>query len=335
MADVLNLAFLGCGWISNAHLRGIESLDGKVRVTAAIDIDGSNAERIAESTGATVFSSLTYAIEAGGFDAVDIMLPHHLHESAAIECFKAGKDVLLEKPMAPTLDACERIMAAAKESGVVFMVGENAEYWPEVVKANELIADGAIGELVTVHGSSSGDMAEGWAHVDDVWRFDAARTGGGIVIDGGSHWLRPIRMWMGEIVEVAGALGHPIERMEGETVSRVLLRFESGRVGGLDMMMLDAVFAPHYVFRITGMEGEIVIGEKPASIHLYNKANPEGQRVLDPCGYDSSFAPEIDDFAGAVLKGKALKADAERSLGELRAALAIYRSAKSGKWEKV
>ena len=61
----------------------------------------------------------------------------------------AGKHVLLEKPMAPTLEGCARILAAAKAAGTVFMVAENAQYWPEIVKAQELIKGGDLGEIIT------------------------------------------------------------------------------------------------------------------------------------------------------------------------------------------
>lgn len=81
------------------------------------------------------FTSLDEALSQCDFDAVDVMLPHDLHEWAAIRCLKAGKHVLLEKPMATTPDGCAAILEAAEvaaKSGTVFMVSENAQYWPEV-----------------------------------------------------------------------------------------------------------------------------------------------------------------------------------------------------------
>ena len=80
---------------------------------------------------------------------MDIMVPHDLHEPLAIEALRAGKHVLLEKPMAPTLEACDRIMAVAAEVDTVFMVAENAQYWPEVLLAQEILDSGEIGEITT------------------------------------------------------------------------------------------------------------------------------------------------------------------------------------------
>lgn len=74
------------------------------------------------------------------------MVPHHHHESCTVQCLEAGKHVLLEKPLAHTLDSCRRLLAAAEGSDRVFMVGENSSHWPEVVEAKKLIESGVIGE---------------------------------------------------------------------------------------------------------------------------------------------------------------------------------------------
>ncbi len=126
----LNIAFVGCGGIAAAHWRGIRSHAQRINVTAAVDISAERAAAMAVLTGAQPFTSLATALEEGDFDAVDIMLPHNQHEEAAELAFAAGKHVLLEKPMATTLAGCERIMNAARQAGTVFMVAEQAQYWP-------------------------------------------------------------------------------------------------------------------------------------------------------------------------------------------------------------
>ena len=79
-----------------------------------------------------VFPSLYDALQWGQFDAAVLMVPHHLHEAYAVQCLEAGKHVLLEKPLAHTLDSCQRLLGAAEHSDCVFMVGENSSHWPEV-----------------------------------------------------------------------------------------------------------------------------------------------------------------------------------------------------------
>jgi predicted dehydrogenase len=336
MPGTLRLALLGCGAIARYHLDGIKERVPRIKVTAAIDTDRAKAEKFAAETGARVFTSFDEALEKGEFDAVDILLPHDLHEPCALRAFAAGKHVLLEKPMAPTLEGCARILAAAKKAGTVFMVAENAQYWPEIVKAQEVIKSGDLGELITARAAFVCEFDEYWFKEKKPWRYEQARTGGGITIDGGSHWMRPLRMWLGEIDELVAVTGHPLKQMEGESLVRALFRFQSGAVAGFDAMMVATPLGPEPWWRITGTKGELTIdGSFGGGMRLYDAANRQGKTLMEPQGYAKSFGPELEDFAGAVLDGKPLEAGPEQALGELRMALAIYRSAASRQWEKV
>ena len=336
MSDTLKLALVGCGAICRFHLDGVKESAPRIQVTAAIDTDGAKAQNIAAETGAQAFTSLEEALGQGDFDAVDLMLPHDLHEKTAFQCFEAGKHVLLEKPMAPTLDGCERILAAAKKAGTVFMVAENAQYWPEIVQSRDLIRAGAIGDILTARAGFVVEFDDYWFKEKRPWRYEKERTGGGVVIDGGSHWIRPLRMWLGEIDEVVAALDYPLEKMEGESLTRALIRFQSGKVAAFDAMMLDTVLGPDPWWRITGSKGEILIdGGFAGGIRLFDADHREGIQVQEAQGYAKSFGPELHDFSLAVLDGKELEAGPEQALGELRTALAMYRSAESGTWEKV
>jgi predicted dehydrogenase len=332
----LKLALVGCGAIARYHLDGIKEHATRIQVTAAVDRDRARAEQVAAETGAQVFTSLDDALAGGDFAAVDLMLPHDLHEAVTVQALRAGKHVLLEKPMAPTLDACKRMLAAAREAGTVFMVAENAQYWPEVVKAQELIRSGAIGDVITARAAFVMAFDPYWFAEQKPWRFDKARTGGGIAIDGGSHWLRPLRMWLGEIDEVVAAIDHPLAPMEGESLVRALLRFRSGKVAGFDAMMVASILGPEPWWRVTGTLGEIVIeGGFTGALRLFDSDHRDGALVMEPQGYPASFGPELADFAAAVLDGTPLVAGPEQSLGELRVAHAIYRSSASKQWEQV
>ncbi len=334
----LRLAIVGCGAISRMHLNAVEANGERVRVTAAVDLDASRAAAVAAETGATAYGSLDDALAAGGFDAVAILLPPAHHEAAACAALAAGKHVLVEKPMALDLDACERILAAARAAGRVLMVAENAQYWPEVVAAKRLIDEGAIGEVLTARASSFATLmiAASFYEGDDPWRFRKGAAGGGVVLDIGSHWLRPLTMFMGEVDEVVAVLDRPLARMEGESLARALLRFRSGRSASFEVMLLDGMIGMDAFFRVIGTRGEIVIdADMGGRVQLFNEQCFGESVGGDGLGYMESYAPQLRDFVAACLDGTALAAGPEVALGELRAALAMYRSAESGRWEKV
>lgn len=149
-----------------------------------------------------------------------------------------------------------------------------------------------------------------------------------------------MRVWLGEVDEVIAVTGRPVAEMEGESLTRALLRFQSGVVASFDAFNAGAVLGDGEEFRITGRLGEI-ISERgyPGRLLLFNQAYPDG-KVLKENKWDgegrlAAFGYELADFAQAVLTGSPLAAPPEYSLGELRTALAIYRSAKSRQWEKV
>ena len=336
MADKVTMALVGCGNIARAHWRGIRDHAPKIEVTAVVDANPENARAMAERTGAPAFSSLPEALSSGTFDAVDLMLPHDLHEQAAAESFAAGKHVLLEKPMAHTLESAERILALARESKTVFMIAEQAQYWPDVHKAKELIDTGAIGQVIAGSACFHDPLRHDPAN-PKPWRFELARAGGGIAIDGGAHWIRPLRMMLGEIEEAIAITAHPVPGMEGESWTQALLRFQSGVTATFTMLLHDSPVAPSEDFRITGTTGEIVIEHGPEGrLLLYNASHPNGKEVMPAFpGKVASFGAELHDFSLAVLEGKPLEATPEFSLGEMRTALAMYRSVQSGRWEKV
>ena len=329
----VKLALVGCGAISEWHRMGLESVP-EIEITAAVDVDRARAEAVAEKTGATVFSSLDAALEAGDFDAVDLMLPHHLHEALAIQALDAGKHVLLEKPMAPSVEACDRILAAAAKSDRVFMIGENAQYWPEILIVRDLIEAGAIGDVVTARVQLFFPPMPAYYGGDKPWRMKRAAAGGGVSMDTGSHYIRPLRIWLGEIDSVVAAMERPYQQMEAESLARALFRFQSGVVVSFDLLLTPAPMAPQDMFRITGSEGEITLG---ARVKLYDADHRRGTVVREdePQGYMLSYAAQFADFARAVLDGKPLEAGPEVAVGELRTALAIERSAETLRWEKV
>ena len=339
MAAHLKLALVGCGHIAERHLHGIRTGAGQIDVTAVVDTDPAKAASMARRTDAQSFSQLEDALRSGVFDAVDIMLPHSLHEQAAILAFAAGKHVILEKPMATSVESCARILAAARAAGTVFMVAEQSQYWPDALVVRQQVSDGAIGEPIAGRAFLWRPRSE--RATRSSWRDSIAATGGGMCIDGGAHRIRPLRMWFGEVQEVVADLGMPVPEMEGESLAHGLLRFRSGAVAVLGMLGDGACAGAVEEFRVTGTEGELSI-ERSANgrggrVVKYVRGHDSGVVLMTDVdqGRRDSFGHELNDFANAVLHGTAPQAGPEESLGELRTALAMYRSQQSRHWESV
>lgn len=337
MADAkLNLAMVGCGGIARAHWYGIQHFAPRIEVTAVVDVDEDAAKSFAERVGAKAFKSLERCVREADVDAVDLMLPHHLHEWGAMACYAARKHVVLEKPIAMDVETAERILAGAKDAGIKLMVAEQAQYWMDVVRARELIDAGEIGDVVTAKACFY-DPLKPFDKDNLPWRFELSQSGGGISIDGGAHWIRPMRMMFGEIDEVVAATARYIPEMEGESIAQAILRFDSGVIGTFQAVQSTGALAPIEDFRVTGSKGELVIERgREGRLMLYNDQHPDGNNVMS--AFESkaaSYGVELADFADHVLDDKPLAAPPEYALGELRTALAMYRSVRTGRWEKV
>lgn len=330
------MALIGCGGIARAHWRGIKYHAPRIFVTAVVDTDGASAQAMAERTGARSFTSLEAALAEGDFDSVDIMLPHDLHEAAALACFAAGKHVCLEKPMAHTLESAQRILEAAKKVDTVFFIAEQAQYWPDVLEAARLIKAGAVGEVVSARAFFYDPLTVSEDQTKP-WRYFMAQSGGGIAVDGGAHWIRPLRMMLGEIDEVIAEIACHTPGREGESVAHALFRFESGLVATFDALESAGAMGPVQDFRITGTSGELIAERgREGGLNLYDSDHPTGVRMADAFpGRADSYGFELHDFSLAVLEGRAPAATPEHSLGEFRTAQAMYRSAVSKRWEKV
>jgi UDP-N-acetyl-2-amino-2-deoxyglucuronate dehydrogenase len=283
MTDKLEIAFVGCGGVAEARLRGVQTVAHRISVTAVVETDQARRADMARRTGARPFASLQEALACGQFDAVDIMLPHDLHEEAALACFAAGKHVLLEKPIAHTLASAERILAAAATlKNQVFMIAEQSQYWGDVIKARELIDAGAIGKMLNARACYQERNPGPGPDAPPPWRYLLDRAGGGITIDGVVHWIRPLRMLLGEVDEVVAVTGRHMPRMQGESWSQSILRFASGVTAFFDAKVSAAPFGPAELFRVTGDEGELVITRgRNAELKLFNASSPDGETILD------------------------------------------------------
>eukprot|EP00729_Bicosta_minor_P020755 gene20755-32326_t len=298
---------------------------------------------------------------------------------AAEKVLAAGKHLFLEKPVARDAHECQHVFDAAsvafKASGARFFAAENSSFWPEVYRAKQLVREGAIGEVITARshyyeslddtpmnpgGGGGGEAVEtspaaegsetteanasyeradtGWLG----WRSSLERSGGGVVLDGGQHWIRPLREFFGEEVKsVVAVTGRPLQVLEGESMSHAILEFHSGKHASFQATVLgagSAMTTREPCFRVLGSAGEIVIVGGFGAGGYILKSGGEEEPLLSaeaPGGFLSSFGPQMTDFAQSILQDKPFHRAPEYAMGDLLVAKAIYKSASSRAWEPV
>ena len=168
-----SVAILGSGFMGATHASAYRALAGRVRVTSVCSQSVESAAAIAEQLGARATTDLDEAIVDPYVDAVDICLPTGLHREAAERAFAAGKHVLLEKPIALTLDDADAILAAAERSGRILMVGLVLRFWTEYVELERRLSAGELGRPLGLSAYRLSQPPD-WSD----WIADAERSGG-------------------------------------------------------------------------------------------------------------------------------------------------------------
>jgi predicted dehydrogenase len=230
----LKVGFIGVGGISRLHYQGYKD-NPRAEVCAICDANEKQLqERSAEWGIGKTYTDYRQLLEDPGIDAVEVLVPHHLHAPIGIAALEAGKHVSMQKPMAIDVAECDALIAASKRTDKLFRVFENFIYYPPMLKAKELLDSGAIGDPVSMRIKIvQGSMGKGWKVPYNRWgwRFDPAQGGHGRVLyDYGYHFFNLARWFMGEIEKTYSWITYrPIRRELEERGVRL--------IGGVDHVL--------------------------------------------------------------------------------------------------
>jgi predicted dehydrogenase len=306
-------------WIA----RGV-ALGSNAELTAIVSRDRGRAEAGAKRTGAAhAFTSID-EIDTSLVDGVFLVLPNDQHAPHAIAAAKRGLHVICEKPMAPTMDACRAMIDAARENNVKLAVAHCMEWAPPVVRARELVASGAIGDVVsaTIAGSFNFPPAERWRQDETV------EQGGGPLLDMGVHCIDTITRIVGPVDRVAALLDHMRYQYPAEDSSTLLLHFASGAHG---------VVQSHFNcgqnwLDIQGTSGRLwsepwLGREFSGALEL--RQGSETTRIDLPI--INVYVPQIEHVSACVLSGETPVISGERGLANMAVIWAAIESARTGK----
>jgi predicted dehydrogenase len=250
---MIGFGLLGCGRIAKRHadLLGGNHVEG-ARLTAVCDSIRARAEAIASKFGVPAYHDIDDFLARNDIDAVAVLTPSGMHAEHVIACAKAGKHVVVEKPMALRLQDADDMIRACDEAGVkLFIVKQNRFNIP-VVKARQALEAGRFGKLIlgTVRVRWRRDQAyydqDGWR---GTWAYD-----GGVLTNQASHHIDMLEWFFGDIVSVHARSITALVKIETEDTAVATLKFRNGALG-----IIEATTAT----RPTDLEGSLsILGEK-------------------------------------------------------------------------
>ncbi len=230
--DQVRLGIIGSAFSSTIHAEALQEVP-EARVVVACSPNKAHVEAFARRWKIpSAVTDYRKVLERKDVDAIVVGIPNDLHREVVVAAAKAGKHIILEKPIAHTLrDADEMLKACAKHQ-VKLMYAETICFSPKYVRAKQLVDEGAIGQLYMV---KQGEKHSG-PHSD--WFYDVKRSGGGSLMDMGCHGIEWAR-WMYSKPKPKSVFAHcqrvyHKERTQGEDNSVVILEFEGGGIAVIE-----------------------------------------------------------------------------------------------------
>ncbi|MCM3628726.1 Gfo/Idh/MocA family oxidoreductase [Paenibacillus glycanilyticus] len=285
----IRIGFIGTGGIAGWHAKQLLELP-EIQITALSDTSEGNRVAFAEKFGlqdARQFSAYEDMLEQGELDAVVICSPHTLHFRQAYDALDRGLHVLIEKPMTCSSEEAEQLIEKAEESGKVMQVSYQRHFQPEFLYIRDAIASGEIGRLTSVTASLS---QEWYQLTEGTWRQVPSLSGGGFLMDSGSHII-DVLLWTTGMtpVEVKSQLqnhGAPVE-----IDSFTSIRFAEGALAGLNF----AGYAPGWneTFAFCGDNGGIYYDNGQITLRRLNEEPIMPELPEATTNQDKSFIDAI------------------------------------------
>jgi len=339
---------VGCGMIANFHARAIADVRG-AKLVACFDNVAASAERLAASADCKAYDNLAEMLADPNVDIVTICTPSGAHLDPAVAAARAGKHVIVEKPLEITLKRCDQIIKECEKNGVVLSTIFPSRFHDSAIEVRRAIDQGRFGRL------TMGDAYVKWFRTQQyydsgAWRGTWELDGGGALMNQAVHSVDLLCWFMGPVAEITatgGTLAH--KRIAVEDTIVATLRFESGAIGVIEAS--TAVY-PGYLKRIEvhGDQGSAVMEEEDIKAWDFAKKNrrdaavrkkmeqltDSGGGASDPTAIGHhGHTMQFKDVLSAIKTGGTPAVDGAEGRRAIEVILGIYKAAETGRVVKL
>jgi UDP-N-acetylglucosamine 3-dehydrogenase len=316
----LRVGLVGAGFMGGVHLNAYAGIP-EVEVVGVADARVEAAVAGAKMVGARPYASYEELVSAEDVEVVDVCLPTALHRDLALRAAGEGRHVILEKPIARTMEDAQEIVEAFSGDGPRLFVGHVVRFFPEYVEIKEKIEAGDLGTVGVVRTSRRSPFLLGW----NDWYADW-RVSGGVLLDLVIHDFDFLRWALGEVERVyaRGMLGREYNRLDYVLVT---LRFENGAIAHVEGHWgYPGPF--NYSIEVAGNSALVTVDStEPDSLQLISGASEE---VPDLASGKSPYEKELEHFIHCIATGEEPIVQAQDACEALRIGLAATESVLTG-----
>lgn len=276
MSKKIGLAIVGCGLVAPFHARAISNI-ADASLVALVDLDRTRAERMAREFGGEAFTDSRRMLDRRDVDVICVCTPNGSHEEIAVNAARAGKHLLIEKPIEVSLDKVDRIIAEAEKAGVKLATVFQCRFRPAIARIKQAIDQGRFGRLFC------GDIYLKWYRSEAYYRSEAWRTqpdhGAGVLMQHASHYIDLLQWLVGPVENVVARTenlaqpGIPIE-----DTAMALLKYRNGAVGVIESS--TAIYPGIEVrLEIHGEGGSALADGTALRLWQFKDARPEDKEI--------------------------------------------------------
>lgn len=231
MTKTVKVGLVGTGFVGDIHTAAFKNWVRDAEIVAVSS--PTYARKFADDRGIpAAYSDYNQMLQDKEIDLIDIGIPNDLHCQVAVAAAKAGKHIIIEKPLCVTLEEADEMIDACQRAGVLLMYAEELLFAPKYVRVKKLIEEGAIGEPFLAKQSEE----HPGPHMP--WFWDVKRSGGGVLLDMGCHSIEYTRWVLGKpnVKSVTAFMGTYVhqERTQGEDHSYTIVEYEGGKIAMLE-----------------------------------------------------------------------------------------------------
>lgn len=322
--DTIGVGLISCGGMAMHLARQARELP-QAKIAAVCDVDEERASKAGEEFDVPHATDYRQVLDRPDVSAVIIATPGGLHEEPTVAAAQAGKHVYCEKPMAVTLDACDRMETACREAGVKLMIGQVLRLYPTYHKTAALLRDGIIGELQSMHvvrTGGPGTFGAGWRAKYDL--------SGGLLMEVNAHELDFMRHVAGEAESVYATSRQIVPgKYEFDDTFQIDITFKNGVTGHLYASCASAI--GEYGMTFEGSEGTLQNGGfgGPLRYAKFDEKEPS-DIAREEWEKEEPYRHELRLFFEAVESGSEPAITATDGRAAVELALAAYESARTG-----
>lgn len=321
--EKLKFGLVGAGGIAQSYAQAFER-SAIAQLVAVADVRPEAAKAFAERLQCESFESYQAMADSVELDAVIICTPPVTHREISLHFLERKVHVLCEKPLSVNRESAIDMLEAASRAGVILTMASKFRYVEDVIRAKSLVMSGILGEIVLFENAftSRVDMSSRWNAKPEI-------SGGGVLIDNGTHSIDIMRYFLGPLAEVQVIEGKRVQSLNVEDTVRIFVKSDRGVVGNVDLSWSINKELDSYI-RIYGSQGTISIGWKESKYR--QSSSPEW--IVFGKGYDKvqAFCSQIENFSKAILGQESLLITAEDSLASVEVIEAAYSSMRRTQW---